>query len=62
VFFFRGACPYCHKFAPLLKAFADRYGFRLVDVSLDGGGLPEFPTPQPNAQAAEALRRLVIGS
>lgn len=56
VFFFRGTCPYCHKFAPLLKQFADHYGFRIVDVSLDGGGLPEFPNPQPNNQAAQNLR------
>lgn len=56
VFFFRGTCPYCHKFAPLLKQFAEHYGFRIVDVSLDGGGLPEFPNPQPNNQAAQNLR------
>jgi conjugal transfer pilus assembly protein TraF len=56
VFFFRGTCPYCHKFAPLLRQFAEHYGFRIVDVSLDGGGLPEFPNPQPNNQAAENLR------
>ena len=56
VFFFRGTCPYCHKFAPLLKQFAEHYGFRTVDVSLDGGGLPEFPNPQPNNQAAQNLR------
>lgn len=55
VFFFRGSCPYCHKFAPVLKAFVERYGFHLVDVSLDGGSLPEFPNPQPNSQAAQAL-------
>jgi conjugal transfer pilus assembly protein TraF len=56
VFFFRGNCPYCHKFAPLLKQFTAHYGFRIVDVSLDGGGLPEFPNPQPNNQAAQNLR------
>lgn len=56
VFFFRGTCPYCHSFAPLLKQFAQHYGFRIVDVSLDGGGLPEFPNPQPNNQAAQNLR------
>ena len=55
VFFFRGTCPYCHSFAPLLKQFAAHYGFRIVDVSLDGGGLPEFPNPQPNNQAAQNL-------
>lgn len=55
VFFFRGSCPYCHQFAPLLKQFAQRYGFGIVDVSLDGGGLPEFPHPKSNDRAADAL-------
>jgi conjugal transfer pilus assembly protein TraF len=55
LFFFRGSCPYCHRLAPLLRQFSMRYGFRVVDVSLDGGGLPEFPHPQANARAAEAL-------
>lgn len=55
VFFFRGSCPYCHQFAPLLKQFAQRYGFGIVDVSLDGGSLPEFPHPKSNDRAADAL-------
>lgn len=55
LFFFRGSCPYCHKFAPLLKTFAARYGFHLVPITLDGGSLPEFPNPQANAGAGEAL-------
>jgi conjugal transfer pilus assembly protein TraF len=60
VFFFRGTCPYCHKLAPLLKQFAAHYRFRIVDVSLDGGGLPEFPNPQPNNQAAQNLHVDVV--
>jgi len=41
-FFFRGDCPYCHAFAPTLKAFQARYGIRVVAVSLDGGAMPGF--------------------
>jgi conjugal transfer pilus assembly protein TraF len=55
LFFFRGSCPYCHKFAPTLKQFAERYGFQLVAITQDGGALPEFPTPQADAGASTAL-------
>ncbi|MGQ0622767.1 MAG: conjugal transfer protein TraF, partial [Panacagrimonas sp.] len=56
MFFFRGSCPHCHRFAPVLKAFAERYGFDILPVSLDGGVLPEFPSPQGNVEAASALQ------
>lgn len=55
IFFFRGECPYCHRFAPVLRQFADRYGFSVVDVSLDGGVLPEFPRPRRDDGAGRAL-------
>lgn|GEM_PF-385051 len=56
MFFFRGSCPHCHRFAPVLKAFAERYGFDILPVTLDGGALPEFPKPQSNVDAAAALQ------
>lgn len=56
MFFFRGSCPYCHQFAPVLQAFARRYGFSVVAVTLDGGTLPEFPQPKTNDAAATALQ------
>lgn len=56
LFFFRGSCPHCHRFAPVLKAFAERYGFDILPVSLDGGALPEFPKPLGNVDAATALQ------
>lgn len=55
-FFFKGSCPFCHRFAPVLKAFAESYGFRIVPISLDGGALPDFPTPRSNADIAEKLK------
>lgn len=55
MFFFRGSCPYCHQFAPVLKAFSERYGFSVVAVTLDGGTLPTFPQPKTNDAAATAL-------
>jgi len=43
-FFFRSDCPYCHAFAPTLAAFEARYGIQVVAVSVDGAGLPDFPS------------------
>ena len=42
-FFFKKTCPYCHHFAPVVKHFAEKYGWSVLAVSLDGGRLPEFP-------------------
>lgn len=55
-FFFRSNCPYCHHFAPILKQFAEQYGFQVLAVSVDGGTLSEFPTPQFNQGQAEKLK------
>ena len=40
LFMFRGDCPVCHRFAPVLLQFAKQYGFSILAVSLDGGTLP----------------------
>ena len=54
-FFFKSDCPYCHKMAPILLAFSKQYNFEVFPISLDGGGLPEFPHPQSNNGMAEKL-------
>jgi len=46
LFIFRSDCPYCHRFAPILKRFEQEFGMTVFAVSLDGRGLPEFPNPQ----------------
>ena len=43
LFVFRGDCPHCHRFAPVLKRFAARLGLTVFPVSLDGRPLPEYP-------------------
>ena len=43
-FFFRSDCPYCHQFGPVLKEFEAKFGLKIVAISVDGGGLPSFPT------------------
>jgi conjugal transfer pilus assembly protein TraF len=59
-FFFRSDCPYCHKFAPVLRHFERDYGLTVFAVSLDGGGLPEYPTPlTDNGMAANLNVRMV---
>jgi conjugal transfer pilus assembly protein TraF len=42
-FFFAEQCPYCHQFAPIVKKFAETYGWEVIAISVDGGSLPEFP-------------------
>jgi len=42
-FFYKSTCPYCQQFAPVLKAFAERYGLTVVPITMDGISLPEFP-------------------
>lgn len=61
-FFFRGSCPYCHRFAPILAAFSRRYGIDILPITLDGGTLPEFPNPKFDLQVAEELDVTVVPS
>lgn len=54
-FFFSGDCGYCHKLAPILKRFEKTYGITVFPISLDGGGLPDFPNPSVNNGIAQQL-------
>lgn len=47
-FFFSGHCDYCHGFAPIVKAFSEKYGWQVLAITLDGGPLEEFPNAQPD--------------
>lgn len=55
IFFFRSDCPYCHRFAPIVKSFAETFGFSVIPVSLDGKGLPEYPYPKSNYDLGRKL-------
>jgi len=59
-FFYRGSCPHCRHFAPVLKDFATRYHLNIIPVSLDGGILPEFPHSRFNQGQAERLHVSVV--
>lgn len=54
-FFFRSDCPYCHRMATTLKLMTDLYGVSVFPVSLDGGGLPEYPKPRRDNGLASML-------
>lgn len=54
-FFFRSDCPYCHAFAPTLRAFEARHGLQVVPISLDGGALPDFAQPRHDNGIARTL-------
>lgn len=41
-FFYKSTCPYCQRFAPILKDFAQSYGFNILPITMDGISLPEF--------------------
>ena len=45
-FFFRGDCPYCHQFAPIVRTFSKTYGWEVIAISQDGEPLKEFPDVQ----------------
>ncbi|MBA3814730.1 MAG: type-F conjugative transfer system pilin assembly protein TraF [Alphaproteobacteria bacterium] len=55
-FFFRKNCSYCHHFAPIVKRFAQKYGWSVLPISLDGGTLSEFPNAKQNNGIAERLQ------
>ena len=55
IFVFRTDCPYCHRFAPILRRFEQTYGLRIYAVSLDGGRLPDFPDPRHDPALAARL-------
>lgn len=54
-FLFRGDCPYCQQFAPLLKNFEQKFGLPVFAISLDGGTLPEFPRARVDNGIAATL-------
>ena len=55
-FFFRSDCPYCHAFSPTLEAFNARFGIQVVPISVDGKGLPNFPTFRRDNGIARTLQ------
>lgn len=55
MFFFRGDCPYCHAFGPVLRAFSTKYRIQVLPVSLDGGKVPGFADARTDNGSAGTL-------
>lgn len=55
-FFFKGNCPYCHHFAPIVKHFAKKHGWSVFPISLDGSIIPEFPNAKRDNGIAARLQ------
>ncbi|MCC6710633.1 MAG: conjugal transfer protein TraF [Gammaproteobacteria bacterium] len=55
IFVFRSDCPFCHRFAPILKHFEQAFGMTVLAVSLDGAVLPEYPDARPDNGIAARL-------
>lgn len=48
LFFYRSDCPYCHQQAPVLSELEKRHGIDVLAISMDGGGIQEFPDAKPD--------------
>lgn len=60
-FVFRSDCKYCHAFAPILRQFQKKYGFKVLPISLDGKGLPEYPdAKQDNGMVARLIEDMKL--
>ena len=54
-FFFSSKCRYCKAFAPIVKSFSKKYGWKVLAISMDGTTLPEFPKAQHDNGSSSSL-------
>ena len=55
-YIFRSDCRYCESFAPVVKGFAQKYGWSVFAISGDGGPSSAFPKAQINNGIIENLK------
>ena len=60
IFVFRGDCPHCHRFAPILKRFEQEFGFTVLAISMDGRAVPEYPDARPDNGMAARLNATAV--
>mgnify|MGYP000487923702 FL=1 len=60
IFVFRSDCPFCHRFAPILKRFELDFGMTVLAVSLDGGTLPDYPDARRDNGMAARLNATAV--
>lgn len=54
-FFLRSDCPYCHTMAQTLTMMSAQHGLTIIPITLDGGGLPQYPNPRTDNGLATKL-------
>jgi conjugal transfer pilus assembly protein TraF len=54
-YIFSSNCAYCHAFAPTVKNFANKYGWSLIPISLDGIPNADFPEARNDNGIARKL-------
>jgi len=59
-FFFESTCPYCQKMAPTLKTFSQLTGMKVLPITLDGKGLPDYPNPRVDSGQAEMMKATTV--
>ena len=60
IFVFRGDCPHCHRFAPILKRFEQEFGFTVLAISMDGRAITEYPNARPDNGMAARLNATAV--
>jgi conjugal transfer pilus assembly protein TraF len=55
-FFYRSTCPYCQRFAPIVKDFSQRYHLTVIPITTDGISLPDFPGSRTDQGQAARLK------
>jgi conjugal transfer pilus assembly protein TraF len=60
LYFYKGGCPYCTAFAPVIRDFAARYNLTVLGITLDGIVLREFPTSRQDNGIATSLNIKVV--
>jgi conjugal transfer pilus assembly protein TraF len=54
-YFFKGGCPACEGFSPIVKLFADKYSWEVMAISIDGAPNSLFENIQRDNGMAEGL-------
>lgn len=60
LYFMRSDCPYCQRYSPILKQFAEKHGFTVYVVSLDNKGTDVFPYPKSDHYLAKNLNVISV--
>ena len=55
-FFYRSTCPYCQRFAPIVKTFSESNHLVVIPITTDGLSLPEFPHSYPDQGQAKTFQ------